>query len=100
MGNWNCRVRGTLNRRFNGMDTGSNMGGKRQKHTNSVQPLSFADSLQQQMSEVISLREKVAQAELEARRHCNVAEGRRLKRREGHGRRAKTRSPTSQPASA
>ena len=63
--------------------------------------LAFADSLQQQTSEVISLREKVAQAELEARGCCNVAEeGRGLKRREGHGRRAKMRSSTSQPASA
>jgi hypothetical protein len=77
------------------------MGRKRQKHTDSVLPLAFPDSLQQQMSEVISLREKVAQAELEARGCCNVAEeGRGLKRREGHGRRAKMRSPTSQPASA
>jgi hypothetical protein len=64
--------------------------------------LAFADSLQQQMSEVISLREKVAQAELEARRHGNVAEEGRSgrKRREGHGRRANKRSPTSQPTSA
>jgi hypothetical protein len=77
------------------------MSRKRQKHTGSLLLLAFADSLQQQLSEVISLRKKVAQAELEARRHGNVAEeGRGLKRREGHGRRAKTRSPTSQPASA
>ena len=45
------------------MDAGSNMSGKRQKHTASELLLAIADSLQQQMSEVISLREKVAQAE-------------------------------------
>ena len=62
------------------MDTGSNMGRKRQKHTDSVLPLAFPDSLQQQMSEVISLREKVAQAELEARYHA-AEEGRPGRRR-------------------
>jgi hypothetical protein len=76
------------------------MSRKRQEPTGSLLLLAFADSLQQQMSELISLRKKVAQAELEARRHGNVAEeGRGRKRREG-GRRANTRSPTSQSTSA
>ena len=49
-----------------------------------VVPAAFEDNLRQRLSEVLSLREKVAQAELEAMRRSNVTE-------EG---------PTSQPASA
>jgi len=50
------------------------MSRKRQKLTDPVLPPAFEDSLRQQLSEVISLREKVAQAELEARRRGKVAE--------------------------
>jgi hypothetical protein len=55
------------------------MSRKRQKLTDTV-PSPSEDRLRQQMSEVISLREKVAQAELEARYHV-VEEGRPGRRR-------------------
>jgi hypothetical protein len=93
-GNRNCHARGTLNRVFNCVD--ANMRIKRQKPIGSILPPTSENRLWQQMSEVISLRKKLAQAELEARHNGNVAEeGRQGRRR----RRANTRSPTSQPAS-
>jgi hypothetical protein len=58
----------------------SNMSRKRQKLTDPVPSPASEDRLRQQMSEVISLREKVAQAELETRYHA-AEEGRPGRRR-------------------
>jgi hypothetical protein len=56
-----------LNRDFNGVDAGSKMSKKRQKLTDAVTRSASKNRLPQQMSEVISLREKVEQAELATR---------------------------------
>jgi hypothetical protein len=56
-----------LNRDFNGVDAGSKMSKRRQKPTDAVMRSASKNKLRQQMSEVISLREKVEQAELATR---------------------------------
>jgi hypothetical protein len=53
-----------LNGAFNGVDADLNMNRTRQKPTDSVMPSASKNRLRQKMSEVISLRERVAQAEL------------------------------------
>ena len=63
-----------LNRDFNGVDADLNMSKTRQKPIDSVMPSASKNRLRQKMSEVISLREKVAQAELERRGRDSPAE--------------------------